>query len=250
MKHFRLMMLAMFALLAIGAVSSTAAMAESDGPPAILVLEGKVTALKFEGNEATQKTVLSTKAKEISGEGLSATLSGCTELEKKEKDTNSCSTGLLTFTKTKQATTACRSENEAGTKDAVETILVKVSTKLGAEKSTAGVLQPLIVLSVFGVDGGVLTINCGAVKEKVKGQIGCLLLPGLTEIELTVKIEVLCKTKEKGVQETGTCEETKALCEELAKNPLLASLDGTNFETAAQTAHLNLTISAMLFIDD
>jgi hypothetical protein len=248
MKQLKLMMLAMLALMALGAVASTAAMAET---PAILVLEGKVTGLEFKGGEATAATALSTKNKEITGEGLTASLKGCTELEKKEKDTNSCSEGLLTFTKTKQGAVACRSENEAGVKDAIETILVKVSTLLADEKSTTKVLEPLIIFTVFGVDGKELIINCGAVKEKIHGKIGCLLLEGLKEIVVGGTLSVLCKTKEKGVQETGTCEETKAICEELAANPLLAALDGKTFESAAQTAHLlNLTANLNVFIDD
>jgi hypothetical protein len=230
-----------------GAMAATAAMAET---PAILVLEGKVTELKFEGSEATQKTALSTKAKEITGEGLTATLKGCTELEKKEKDTNSCSEGLLTFSKMKQGAVNCRSETEAGVKDAIETVLVKVSMLLADEKSTTKVLEPLRIYKVFGVDGKELIMNCGAVKERVKGWVACLLIPGLTEIPAGNFIELLCKTKEKGVQETGTCEETKAICEELAKNPLLAALDGKTFEPAALTYHLNEFVNKNIFIDD
>jgi hypothetical protein len=231
-----------------GAVASTAAMGET---PAILVLSGKVTELKFSGEEITAKTALSTKLHEMFGEGLAATLKGCTELEGKEKDSNSCSEGLLTFTKTKQLVVGCRSENEAGAKDPSETVLVKVSTLLADEESTSSVLQPLLIFSVFGVDGKELIINCAATKEKVHGKIGCLLLPGLTEIVAGANMEVLCKTSEKGVQETGTCQETKAICEELAKHPLLAALDGKTFEAASQLAHLlDLTANLNIFIDD
>jgi hypothetical protein len=145
----------------------------------------------------------------------------------------------------------CRSETEAGVKDAIETTLVKVSALLAAEKSTTKVLEPLLIFTVFGTDGKELILNCGATKEKVKGKFGCLVLPGLTEIVAGANIEVLCKTKEKGVQETGTCEETKAICEDLAKNPLLAALDGKTFEAAAWTFHLlNLTANLNVFIDD
>lgn len=64
-------------------------------------------------------------------------------------------------------------------------------------------------------------------------------------------LEVLCKTKEKGVQEAGACEETKAICEEWKNNPLLAALDGKTFESAAWTVHLlNLTANLNVFIDD
>jgi hypothetical protein len=231
-----------------GGVAATAAMGAT---PAILVLAGKVTGLEFKGGEATQRTALSTAKDEITGEGLTATLKGCTELAGNEKDSNSCSGGLLTFTNTKQLGVNCRSENEAGVKDPVTTVLVKVSALLADEKSTGGVLEPLLIFTVFGVDGKELIINCAAVKEKIHGKIGCLVLPGLSEIVAGANIEVLCKTKEKGVQETGTCEETKAICEDLAKNPLLAALDGKTSEAASWAFHLlNLVANQNIFVDD
>ena len=258
MKRIRLMMLAIFALLALGAVSSTAAMAESDGPPAILVLEGTVTGLEFkgpdEGENGKAKTALSTlNKKSIEGEGIGATLSECVTLEGKEKDSNLCHKGSIDFLKTKQGAVNCASESEKEgkiTKDPAETILVLVDAHLADEKSTGGVLQPLLILEVLGINKEAeLKINCGGVKELVKGRIGCLVLPGLKEIVAGEKIEVLCKTKESGDQETGTCEETKVLCDELAKKPLEGNL-GAGFEMAAQTAHINLTANKNVFIDD
>jgi hypothetical protein len=244
----RLMKLMLVVVAGLCGAVASAAMGET---PAILVLAGKVTEVKVSGEEKTTKTALSTALKEFTGEGLTATLKGCTELEKKEKDSNSCSEGLLTLTKIKQGALTCRSETEAGVKDAIETILVKVTALLAAEKSTTKVLEPLLIFSVFGVDGKELIWNCGGSKLKVHGKIGCLVLPGLTEITAGSPIEVLCKTKAKGVQETGTCEETKAICEELAKNPLLAALDGKTFESAAWTFHLlNLVANLNIFIDD
>jgi hypothetical protein len=171
-------------------------------------------------------------------------------LEAKEKDSNLCHAGLLTFSKVKQGAVACRSENEKGEKDPVETILVKGDTHLAAEKSTAGVLQPLGIVEVLGVGGEKeLTINCGAVKEKIKGRFGCLVLPGLKEIVVGEKIEILCKTNSAGDQETGTCEAAKLTCEELAAKPLEANLGG-GFEMAAKTFHINGTANKNIFIDD
>ena len=156
----------------------------------------------------------------------------------------------MTFTKIKQGAVTCRSETEAGVKDPIETVLVKVSTLLADEKSTGGVLEPLLIFTVLGVDGKALIWNCAAQKLMVKGKIGCLLLPGLKEVVAGGTLEVLCKTKGKGVQETGTCEETKSICEELQNNPLLADPDGKAFESAAWTFHLNLTADKNIFIDD
>jgi hypothetical protein len=244
-------MAAALAIVALVCVVGAGVAAAEDGPPAFLVLEGKVTDLSFSGSDATQVTTLTNlEGKEIKGKGLSATLNGCTTLEGKEKDTAHCTTGLLTFTEFKQGELACRSETLAGVKDPIETILVKTTALLGAEKSTAGVLQPLLVRTPLGVDGNPLLINCAALKETIIGQIGCLLLPGLTEIAAGGTIEVLCKTKSAGDQETGTCEVTKALCEALAKNPFEAKLNGVTFSMAALTWHLNLTANKNIFIDD
>ena len=249
MRQVKLLVFAMFALIALGAVSSTVAMA-ADGPPAVLVLEGSVSELKFEGHETVGSTLSTLGGLSVTGGEVLATLSECLPLEGNEKDTNLCHKGVLDFTKTKKEATACRSENAKGEKDPIETILVLVDAHLADEKSTGGVLQPLLIFEVLGIDkASELTILCGVVKEKVKGRIGCLVLPGLTEITAGSAIEVLCKTKANGDQETGTCEETKLLCEELAAKPLEANL-GNGFEMAAMAAHLNVTANKNIFIDD
>jgi hypothetical protein len=80
----RLMKLVLVLVLVAGLCGAAASTALGE-TPAILVLAGKVTELKFSGEEERTKTALSTKNKELSGEGLTATLKGCTELEKKEK---------------------------------------------------------------------------------------------------------------------------------------------------------------------
>jgi len=250
MKQLRLIMLAMFALLALGAVGSTVAMAE-DGPPAILVLEGKVTDLEFKGSNAAATELSTLNNKKIEGVGLEASLKGCLPLGgTNEKDTNLCHEGLLKFEKTKQGAVACRSETAAGVKDAIETILVLVDAHLADEKTSTSVLEPLIIFEVLGVaKEAELTINCGGVKEKVKGRIGCLLTPGLTEIAAGAAITVSCKTKSAGDQETGTCEETKVLCEELAAKPLEGNL-GAGFEMASQSTTIEVKANKNIFIDD
>ena len=245
----RLTRIALALVLAAG-VCGAGAVAAAEGPT-VVVLEGKVTELEFSGSEAAQKTALSTLGgKEIKGEGDTATVSECVTLEAKEKDSNLCRHGRHTFLRLKQGAVACRSENEKGEKDPIETVLTNEDVHLASEKSTGGVLQPLAILEVLGIAGEKeLTVNCGAVKEKVKGKIGCLVLPGLKEVATTESVEVLCKTKSAGDQESGTCEETKVLCEELAKNPLEANL-GAGFEMAALTGQLKLKANKNIFIDD
>jgi len=81
-----------------------------------------------------------------------------------------------------------------------------------------------------------LIINCGGVKDKVLGAIGCLLLPGLKEVaKETESWEIKCETDltEKapnGDQLTGTCEQ---LCELLSEKPFGSTLGVETQEMSA-----------------
>ena len=80
---------------------------------------------------------------------------------------------------------ACRSETAKGTKDPVETILVLLDLHILAGEPTAGgALQPYLLIRVLGIEHEEEAIfNCGGVKEKAKGILGCSLTPGLKELE-------------------------------------------------------------------
>jgi hypothetical protein len=239
-------MLPLFAALAMlmAGVAASAATAET---PAILLLSGKVSELKTELKGGTWK-IETVGLKSIAGSGATATITECEELDGKALDTNLCA-DLLTLTGAKKEKVACRSETLAGVKDPIETILVKVDLHLDSEKSTTGVLQPLLVFKFHGVDGDEeVIVNCGGIKYKIKGKVGCLLLPGLTQIASGGKIEVVC-IQEKGKQITGTCVETKLLCEELANDPFLADL-GAGFETAGLDLRVEGSFNKDVFIDD
>jgi hypothetical protein len=251
MRRLKLFVLAAFAICALGATIASVAMA-ADGQPEILVLSGSITKLKlgFAG-EGWQLEALP------GGQGLNATgvdleEGNCLVSEEKTLDTELCHEGLLELTGVHFGKVACRSETLAGLKDPVETALVLVDLHLVAEKSnkeTGEVLEPLLVFKILGLDGdSTLVLNCGLVKVQIKGRIGCLLLPGLEEIAIMGKLTILCKQKS-GDQITGTCEVTKKLCEELAKDPLMASF-GEGFKDAATEFHMTGPPSMGIFIDD
>ena len=69
----------------------------------------------------------------------------CENLAESTKDTNLCKDVLLTVTGYKQGTSACRSENNKGEKDPVETILALLDLHLSSEETAGKVLQPLLL---------------------------------------------------------------------------------------------------------
>jgi hypothetical protein len=222
-----------------------------DGQPAILILErnvlGSLTAEVL--GKATKLETVGEKA--ITGSGVEAVVKGCVELEMSSLDTNLCKEGVIVFTGVKQGKVGCRSETLAATKDSLETVLAKFDAHLDAEKSTAGVLQPLLVLKLLGTDGDeTLIINCGLVKEQVKGRVGCLLVPGLTNISIFGAIEIICQIEHPGKQRTGTCEQTVFSCGELATDRLLVKFGTEFWESAALEISLRGGFNKDVFIED
>jgi hypothetical protein len=252
MRRFKLLALAALALFAFGAVAASVASAEEKeekSNPRILVLSGgKITELKAELKGGASK-LEDTGGKTLTGTGVTATLSGCSALT--ETDTNSCKDQAITFTGVKKGEVTCRSESTSG-KDAIETVLGLLDLSAAAEETATKVLQPLLLAKVLGAAlESELTIVCGVVKTKVKGTIGCLLLPGLTNIATTAKVEVTCKLLKgsPGIQETGTCTVTAAACKELKENPFEANL-GEGFKGAGMEIKLEGTFNKDVFIDD
>jgi hypothetical protein len=246
MRRIKLLVLAAFAILALGAVASAVAGAEVT---ALLTLEGPIT--KLEGNfkggaselEALNKLGLKDTA-------VTATIKGCTEAGS-TTDTIRCTEGLITLTGVTTSTgTSCRSENLAGTKDAIGTVLVKVAYDIASEESQAKTLQPLLITQLLGVDGDKdVIVNCAGVKNLLLGEIGCLVSPGLEEVKAGGIFRVECKQKG-GDQETGIkCVEPKAACELLAANPFGANLNGTE-EMAGIKMSLEGTFNKDVLLDD
>jgi hypothetical protein len=229
-------------VLAVAGFASSTAIAE-DSTPLILVLSGeKISGLKGKG-EAKEEALVETEAgktikcKTSTGE-LTATFGGS------ETDINLAS-GTLASIGCKQGAVACRSETKAGVKDPIETVLASWDVHVGDEKSTENVLEPVLFIRL-GKEN--LLINCGGVKEEIRGGFLCLILPGLTNIPANVSTTILCK-ESKGKETTGTCENEKAFCEEVAKSPLEANL-GAGFEKAGFLIHFVFFWNLMIFIDD
>jgi hypothetical protein len=261
MRASKLLFISTLAMLALGAVGASAASAEGDGEPSILILSGNVSELESKG-EAKEPEVITvlgnTKTLEDGGEiegkketpGV-AVVKGCKPLGGTNAlDTNLCE-GLTTLrgVHIHGTTTFCRSETLAGVKDALGIVLVKGVLQAASEKSTAGVLEPLGIAKVLSVDGtSPLEITCGVIKVRVSGRIGCLGLPGLTETESG---EVLCKTtKTAGDQETGTCETPATVCKELKEDPFLAGFTETEKVDAALLSHVLGKSNKPVFDDD
>ncbi len=246
MRQARLLFAALGALLALCGLCAALASAEDANAPMLLVTSGKVTELSgsFKG---TTFVFSALAGKSVAGTGLEGKVKGCkASATAGEKDTNLCE-ALLNLTGFKQGTVACRSESSAG-KDPVETILVLTDLHLASEKNAAGELQPLLLFKFLGVAAEEeLTIVCGTVKDKIKGTLGCLLLPGLTTIAAGGTFEILCKQNAATHDpETGEC---KQLCEWLKEHPFEANF-GAGFEDAWMGLHLTGSLNLGVFLDD
>jgi hypothetical protein len=248
MRQVKLLVLAAMALFAFGAftASAFAVEAEEENNPRILCLTTPCSGL-----EGTLKGGVSfledLTGKKIEGTTVEAKLKNCENLAG-EKDINLCKDVPIDFFGVKKAGVACRSENESGEKDPVETILALLDLHIAAEKSTSGVLEPLLLAQVLGVDLKTLIFNCGGVKSVVKGTIACLLLPGLTNIPITGEVEIKCEintTTHDAV--TGTC---NVLCEDFGKIGLTSTLDGKTETDAWEQITLKGKLNKDIFIDD
>ncbi len=130
----------------------------------------------------------------------------------------------------KQGKVACRSESAAGTKDAIETVLVVTDLHLAAEKGGAANRAALMLFKVLGQVSGEeeLTINCGGVKDKVKGVIGGLAHARLNDGRRRRHFHdgYVQNRNASHDKETGECEK---LCEWLTEHPFESNL-GAGFE--------------------
>jgi hypothetical protein len=239
MHRFKLMGLALLAVLAFASVAAATASAEA---PLVLVLPGEKAAeleYKGTGGEATLsdingKTIIATKVK------AAATF---TAVAGKEADAE-LGKATLDFEGAKKEKVACRSENAKAEKDPVETILVVTGLITENEETTGKALQGALVNLLTET----LLINCGGVKEEVKGSVPCLVTPVLTEVAVGGTVEIKC-AQEKGKQLTGKCLESKAACEDLTKNPFLANLGG-GFVEAGEGVTVAGTFNKMVTLDD
>jgi hypothetical protein len=247
MSKAKLLLFAVLALFAFSAVSAAVASAEDPNSPMLLILEGSsVKALEgtFKGGASSLSALGGTG---LTGTEVEGSVKNCKESSVSAKDTNLCE-ALLTFKGVKsKGTTACRSESSAG-KDAIESVLVLTDLHIASEKSTSGELQPLVLFLVLGVAGETeLTLNCGGLKDLVKGTIGCLMTPGLTTVAAGGTYTIACKQNATTHDaETGECEQ---LCEWLTTEPFQSNL-GSGFEDAWMNVSATGSLNLSSYIDD
>jgi len=241
MRRIKLMVLAAMALYAFGAVSATMAQAE-DGTPAILCFvkgcSSTLTAnLKGGASTLTQLAEFLT----VTSTEVEASIKGCEPLAgTEEKDVQLCKDQLIVFKGVGSKGQKCKTG--AAANGTVESLL---DLHVGAETSTGGVLEPLLLMKILNAELGTeLKVTCGVIREAIKGTLGCLLLPGLT---LTKKIELLCKINTTTFDpETGTC---VVLCEQLKEDPFMTKF-GEKFEDAWWSLHMEGEFNKEVFIDD
>ena len=248
MRKVKLLGFTALALLAFGAFTASA-FAVEDGKPQILCLVEGCEKLEGTLKGITENRIEDLNGKTITGTAVEAKLKGCKNDETSKNDVNLCINVPLTFTGTKKEKVACRSENAAGEKDPVETILLLTDLHAAAEETSGKVLESLLTVKVLGTaeKEEELIINCGGVKSKVKGVLGCLL-PGLENIPITAELTIKCeinKTTHDPV--TGTC---TVLCEDLGKIGLISTLDGKTEVDSWENVELKGNLNKDIFIDD
>ena len=250
MRYLKPPILAAVAMFAFTTVGAAVAQAETAREPALLLLENGVTTLtaKFKGTTSSLATL---SGKEIAGTGDSGEVKSCKN-SGSEKDSTLCEV-LLTFTGVKKETkVACRSETQnEKEKDAVETVLVSTDIHLASEETSGKILQTVALFKVLGEKSGEaaeeLVINCGAVRERVKGVLPCLLDPGLENVPTSQEAEIACdQDATSHDQVTGKC---ALLCEWLTEHPFEANL-GNGFEDAGMNVAVRGTFSKDIFLDD
>ena len=222
---------ALLASLAFVAVTATTASAEVGG----LLLPGDSFPITFEAsNNGGKLETVGKKVVQCTKEKASGTIESSTS-GKATDDLTGCKTGSIN----------CRSENSKGEKDPIETVLVQnIKGVIFSEKTSSGTLSA----GLSSILTETLVVNCGSVKDQIRGNVIGLVSPTLLEVAAGSTITLQSK-EEEGRAITGTCLEPKATCEEIAKHPLEANLGG-GFEAAATGLTGSVILPKMIFIDD
>src|ERR1700684_808338 len=209
--------------LAIAGIAVTSASAAL-----VLVLSGeKVAELKYEGKAPGAATLAKGDGKEISctKTTIQATY---TPLAGKEAAAEQGTTET-DFEGCKKEKLACRSEIKGGEKDPIETILGTAALIAATEETAEKAHQFLLISSL----NEPLVINCGGVKQEVKGSLPCLVTPAGTEIAAGETVKISCALEKPGKPKTGKCLSSATACEKLVNEPLEGNL-GSGFERCAE----------------
>jgi hypothetical protein len=241
MKLLKLIGLTFSVTLGLCTIAIVSAAAE----PLILSLPGElIEGTQFTGSGLTVtfeanslKTLKCTSSKSNSSlKGVSG----------KSADSNEAA-ATLDLAGCKEEKVNCRSENEKGEKDPIETILLRYTVRVAAERSETKELEAILVATLLPEVKGSQRFVCGTLKHEIRGAVPCLIAPDLKELFGGESFSVSCK-QAVSLQETGTCLEPAAVCEKLAKEPLELNLTG-KFEPAGEEIHETLSADQMIFID-
>ena len=139
MKQLRLLVFAMLALFAFGAVGAALASAEVEleaKPPALLLLDKEnVEELKYTGSEKSLSKIETVGGKTIECTLVEVKADGFKPLSAIRKADTNLGLADIDFTGCKKEKVSCRSETAKAEKDPVETILVKADIHIATEKS-------------------------------------------------------------------------------------------------------------------
>lgn len=244
MKIVKLWAVAAFALFAFGSLGTAVASAE-DGVPMILCLVENCSkelegTFKLEaGGTWTEEDL---NGDQMTAKGAEITVKACEATT--GKDTNFCKDQKLILTGAEHNGVKCNTEG-----DAAGTIKMLLDLRVAAELNAAGTeLEPLLIMKILkaNLTAG-LVYKCGVMMFEIKGDVGCLVIPGLTQVAANGTVEVLCKLNKKTHDpETGKCELS---CEELEKEPGEDNQSG-KFVDMWWNFHLVGEFQKDIFIDD
>lgn len=241
MRSAKLLAGIIMALLAMGITASAAMAEEEKANLGILCLVIKCGALggKFKGG-ASLVDGLTGNAVHLTGVEL--TLNELCEETSGGRDVTSCKDQRVALTGAEDGGAKCKTEG-----DEPGTLLFLVDIRTAAEKSGAGVLEPLFLIKMLSLDLKPEELfSCGVLKLSMKGTISCLVIPGLANIPTTENAEISCKLTKGNDPETGKCE---VGCEELTKEPLLVNF-GKGFEDSWIEVSLSGKFTKDVFLDD
>jgi hypothetical protein len=242
MQKITLASVAVLLALALAGIAAATASAAS-----LLVLPGEnVGELKYEG-KASAATLETVSGRTIAC-AKATVKSTFNALAGKEADSEQ---GAITTDfegcrkESKTEKVSCRSETKGGEKDPIETVLVLTGSTDATEETTEKAKEFLLVASLPETQ----FINCGAIKEQVRGAVACLVTPAQTEVAAGGTVKIACALEKPGKPKTGKCLTPAAMCEKLAKEPLEGNL-GVAFEGAAEEVIAEGSFNKMAFLDD
>jgi hypothetical protein len=237
MRKLKLLGATVLALFAFGAFAASA-FAEN---PEILVLAGEAKEVEGTLKSGTAELINLKGTKTSKAKEAQLLLKNCENLAGAVKDGNLCKDVPLTLSKYKLEETNCRSENNKGEKDPVETVLSLLDLHISSGGTTLGPIILALVLGT-GLEEEVRFV-CGILKIKLTGVLSCPLSPGLKNTE---EVEIVCTVK----ANDPVIPACSVLCEEFGKVQGLTATYGEEKLDAWLAVTLKGKLNKDVFIND